>query len=192
MELIPWVEPANLSVEPLLFRLRIAQSSTAMNQFHLIACAAAAFATTCGAAVTKLPAEDRKALSRDREKVRMILSMKEIPGPVVDACAAVMDGHKFILANPGEPFQVTDTIIDRDLPGRRLIWVASLPGYHVVHYESGGIAHIYHILLVATGNAPKAAKVIWSAIINAPLKTYDDFLAALNAQKLDDTATYSH
>jgi hypothetical protein len=154
----------------------------------------AAFTSTCSAAVTKLSPEDRKALQRGRESVRMIRSTGEIAPAVTRACAAVILDHKFEMANPGKPFQVTDVISTPNLPWRRLIWVASIPGYDVVHYERGGIAHSFHILLVASGKAPRPARVIWSAVATgarAPLNAYDDFLDALKTGQLDDSVDYS-
>jgi hypothetical protein len=106
------------------------------------------------------------------------------------ACAAASSGGGFELADAGQPFQVTDVVTDKKLPGKRLIWAARLPGYMVVHYETGGIAHSYHVMVVAIDSAKKA-HVVWAAAAK-PMKSYAEFREALVAGKLDDTLPYSH
>ncbi len=116
---------------------------------------------------------------------------KDIPKDVRDACAAVISDHVFRMAEPSQEFQVTDVIQKPNLPRRRLIWGARIPGYFVVHYESGGIAHSYHVLLVEYDENKKSAKVVWSAAA-IPLKDYDQFVGALKAGSLDDRQDYHH
>jgi hypothetical protein len=104
---------------------------------------------------------------------------------VVKACAAASSGGGFELVDAGQPFQVTDVITNEKLPGKRLIWAARIPGYMVVHYESGGIAHVYHLMVVAL-DPPKEAHVVWTAWAK-PMKSYAEFRAALIAGKLNDS-----
>jgi hypothetical protein len=54
---------------------------------------------------------------------------------------------------------VTDDVVDRTLPGRRLILAGQSGDTVVVHYESGGIAHLYKlvVLRIADGAASVAA-----------------------------------
>ena len=147
---------------------------------------------TASAKVLKLDAADRKHLVEAQDPP-LVLTMREIPEEVVHACAAVSSGKEFRLADAGQPFQVTDVISNEKLLSKRLIWGARLPGYFVVHYESGGIAHGFHVLVVAV-DASKKARVVWSAMVAsavAPLKTYGAFREALGAGKLDDALNYN-
>src|SRR4051812_29726940 len=99
--------------------------------------------------VTKLTPGERAALTEGARKVEMISSTAAIPSEVMEACVARRGGHEFRLAEPGQPFQVTDAVFDQTLLSRRLIWAAALPGHYLIHYEAGGIAHGYFLLLVS-------------------------------------------
>ncbi len=146
----------------------------------------------CFGKVTRLDAVDRKNIEHPAT-VTLLRSMRDLPRSIISACASISAERTFRLAEPGQRFQVTDVIGpgDENLPRRRLIWAAEIPGYYVVHYESGGIAHLYHVLLVAFDPSREMARVTWAASA-VSLKDYPDFLRALKAGKLDDTFDYHH
>ncbi len=149
-------------------------------------------ALDCSGKVTRLSAADRLRVEHPAT-IAMLRSMKELPPSVVKACASVSSEHSFLLADPSQRFQVTDALGpgEERLPRRRLIWAAKIPGYYVVHYESGGIAHSYHLLLVASDRTDNAARVVWAAAA-VPLRDYEEFLRTLKTDKLDDTLEYHH
>ena len=124
----------------------------------------------CCADVTKLSAEDRKVL-QDSSSFREVHSTSDLPSPIVAVCA----GDKNKLAEPGGKWNATDSIIDPTLPGKRLIWVAIGRDYHVVHYERGGIAHTFHVLIAKLAKGEEKPKVAWSAV-GGPFKDYAAFL----------------
>ncbi len=97
----------------------------------------------------KLPAEFRHAL-RDLTRFHELRKVADLPAKVV---ALIAPDPKFI-ANPGEKWQVTDVIDDPNLPAKRLIWAATDGEHYIVHYESGGIAHVFHILMVNVAPTP--------------------------------------
>ena len=143
--------------------------------------------------VTKLAAVDRSKIE-GAVNPELLRFTKDIPETVRDACAAVISDHVFRLAEPGQEFQVTDAILKPNLPRRRLIWAARIPGYYVVHYEMGGRGHSYHVLLVEYDEIQKSARVVWSAAgtPGIPLKDYAQFVRALKSGKLDDQRDYYH
>jgi len=147
----------------------------------------ASTSATALAQVTKLAAADREKLLKATD-APLVTTMHEIPAEVVKACAAASSGGGFELADAGKPFQVTDVITDEKLPGKRLDWAARIPGYMIVHYETGGIAHAYHVMVVAL-DPEKKAHVVWAALAK-PMKSYAEFRAALIAEKLDDRLPY--
>jgi hypothetical protein len=147
----------------------------------------ASTSATTLAQVTKLAAADREKLLKATD-APLVTTMHEIPAEVVKACAAASSGGGFELADAGKPFQVTDVITDEKLPGKRLDWAARIPGYMIVHYETGGIAHAYHVMVVAL-DLEKKAHVVWAALAK-PMKSYAEFRAALIAEKLDDRLPY--
>jgi hypothetical protein len=89
------------------------------------------------------------------------------------------------MADPGQKWNATDSIIDPTLPGKRLIWAGLGDGYYIIHYERGGIAHSYHILVARLTNDAAKPKLLWSAM-GGPFDNYAGFVAALQTGKLDD------
>ena len=147
--------------------------------FYLLC--AVAVQSWCCADVTKLPAEDRKVL-QDSSRFHEVHSTSDLPPAIVTVC-----GGK--LADPGQKWNATDAIIDPTLPGKRLIWAAVGGDYHVVHYERGGIAHTFHVLVAKLAKDEAKPKVVWSAV-GGPFKDYAAFLDALRTGKLDDRLDY--
>jgi hypothetical protein len=86
---------------------------------------------------------------------------------------------------------LTDAIIDPALPGKRLIWAAVGGDYYVVHYERGGIAHTFHIMVAKLPKDGAKPKAVWRAI-GGPFKDCQAFLDALRSGKLDDRLDYAH
>jgi hypothetical protein len=57
------------------------------------------------------------------------------------------------LAAPGGAWNATDSIVDPSLPGRRMIFALCNADICVLHYERGGIAHMYLVMtLVRKGD----------------------------------------
>ncbi|HAK06680.1 MAG TPA: hypothetical protein DCO65_05340 [Spartobacteria bacterium] len=159
-----------------------------MKLANIILLAIVSSTSTSIAAITKLSAADRTIVEH-APNAQILHTTKEIPDEVIRACAAGAPGHVFRLADPGQRFQVGDVIYDRNLPRRRLVWAARIPGYYLVHYEFGGYTHGYSILLVAVASSQKAARVVWSAW-GPRLKDYNAFITSLRADELDDTWGY--
>ena len=156
---------------------------------------AVAIQSFCCADVTKfatanpsgggLPAEDRKVLL-DSSRFHEVHSTHDLAAAIVKLCAE--DSH---IADPGQKWNATDSTIDPTLPGKRLIYAAVGGEYYVVHYERGGIAHTFHILVAKLTKADAKPKVVWRAI-GGPFKNYAAFLDALRSGKLDDRLDYPH
>jgi len=140
----------------------------------------------CSADVTKLSTEDRRAL-QDSSRFREVHSTSDLPAAVVALCT----GDNGRLAEPDQRWNATDAITDPTLPGKRLIWAAVGGEYYVVHYERGGIAHTFHILVAQLTKNDAKPKVVWRAI-GGPLKDYAAFLDALRNGKLDDRLDYAY
>jgi hypothetical protein len=156
---------------------------------HLKVCLffAAAIQSLCYADVTKLPLEDRKALL-DTARFHEVHAASDLPSAILALCDGGGDGK---LAEPGQKWNVTDVITDPTLPGKRLIWGAIGGDYFVVHYERGGIAHTFHVLIAKLSKNDARAKAVWRAV-GGPFKDYRAFLDALRSEKLDDRLDYPH
>jgi hypothetical protein len=146
---------------------------------------AVAIQSWCCGDVTKLPAEDRRAL-QDSSRFHEVHSTGDLPAAIVALCAD--DGR---LAEPGQKWNATDAIVDPTLPGKRLIWAAVDADYYIVHYERGGIAHTFHVFVARLAKNNSKPKVVWRAV-GGPFKDYRTFLDALRSGKLDDRLDYAH
>lgn len=146
----------------------------------------AATQATCWAAVTKLRAEDRRALE-NAPQFQEVHATTKLPPQVLAFCA---DGHGRI-AEPGQKWQHTDVVRDDTLAGKRLIWGASGGGLYVVHYESGGRGHAYHVLVARFKQGDRKAEVVWHAV-GGQLKDFRALLAAIRGNTLDDELDYAY
>ena len=133
-----------------------------------------------------LPAKDRRALE-DSSRFHEIHSTSDLPPAIVALCA----GDKSNLAEPGGKWNPTDVVLDATVPSKRLIWAAKGGDYFVVHYERGGIAHTFHIMVAKLGKSDAKPKTVWNAM-GGPFKDYAAFLDGLRSGKLDDRIDYGH
>jgi len=156
-----------------------------MKQLGLCLLIAVAIQSLCSADVTKLSADNRRVL-QDSSRFHEVHSTSDLPPAIVALCT----GGTSRLAEPGQKWNTTDAIIDPTLPGKRLIWAAVGGDYCVIHYERGGIAHTFHILVARLTKNDAKPKVIWRAV-GGPLKDYAAFLNAVRSGKLDDRLDYA-
>src|SRR5437899_7346047 len=147
---------------------------------------ALAIQSFCCADVTKLSSEDRRVL-QDSSRFHEVHSTNDLPPAIVALCAGDNDRP----ADPGQKWNATDVITDPTLPGKRLIWTAVGGEYYVVHYERGGIAHTFHVLVATLTKNHAKPKVVWRGV-GGPLKDYAAFLIALRNGKMGDRLDYAH
>jgi len=76
------------------------------------------------------------------------------------------------IAEPGAEFQVTDVIVNPQLPIRRLVAAGCTIEYCLVYYERGGIAHTWHVALFHW--TPAATRFEWGGTAPGGLATIDD------------------
>lgn len=140
----------------------------------------------CYADVTKLPADDQKVLS-DASRFRELHSVTNLPPAIFARCA----DHKGRLAEPGQKWKVTDVITDDKLPTKRLIWAVTDGEYYVVHYECGGYAHSFHVLVAKLKVGDSKPSFVRRGA-GGGLKDYRAFLDALAKNRMDDRLDYGH
>jgi|SRR5260221_8981387 len=141
----------------------------------------------CIADFTKLPSDDQKAL-RDVSRFHEIHAATNLPPAVFAFCA----DHSGRLAEPGQKWEVSDVIIDAALPQKRMIWAVTDGSYFVVHYESGGFAHGFHVLVARLEAGHGKPSFVWHGVCFDPLKDFRAFVDALATKKLDDRNDYTH
>lgn len=90
-----------------------------------------------------------KAQLLEFSKAPVNTSLDTLPRRIVEQFA----DSRGKVAAPGESWQVTDVTMGPILPASRLIWYATAGTRTLVHYETGGIAHNYWLLLTEGGAA---------------------------------------
>ena len=88
------------------------------------------------------------------------------------------------MAEPGGAFYASDAVIP-GLPGRRLIFAACTSDLCVIHYERGGVAHFYEILVLRLSGSGWSA--IWNVVGSKAIPSLDAFRAILNRSGLGRT-----
>jgi hypothetical protein len=82
-----------------------------------------------------------------------------MPANVKQAFAKITGEPSFALANPGQKYQATDFVVDRELPRRRLVFAGVRGDEWFVQYEVGGVGHYYCVLLFNVD--PKKPLFVW-------------------------------
>jgi hypothetical protein len=111
------------------------------------------------------------------EKLGIVTSVRGLPLGVRDALQSLFGSSSLDIAEPGAPFQVTDSIADPSLPSRRLVLGACSTDHCLVYYERGGIAHVW--LLAVFHWTPDATRLEWGGVAPRDLKTVEDLRSAV-------------
>jgi hypothetical protein len=100
---------------------------------------------------------------------KVVSTTEGMPANVKQAFSEITRESPFAMANPGQKYQVTDFVVDRNLPFRRLVFAGVKDDKWFVHYERGGRGHCYYVLVLAVdphgdahfvwgGSGPNGAK----------------------------------
>jgi hypothetical protein len=125
-----------------------------------------------------------------REHVRIgtfkpIAKVAELPAGVREGLAQLF-GETLKMAEPGAPYQATDVLTPgQRLPFRRLVAAGCSADHCLVHYEKGGFAHLYYVVVFETGAADaKRAKFAWGGSTGGGLANVDAVKDALVTGKV--------
>ena len=182
----------NLSARPAMRHRQAGEfnfnTKSHMTRLVLSLLAIVAIQSICYAEVTKLPADDQQVL-RDAARFHEIKSATKLPHVIFEHCA---DGRGR-LGDPGQKWEATDCISDDKLPTKRMIWAYTNGEYYVVHYECGGVAHSFHVLVAKLKAGDSKPSFVWYGAERKSIKDYAAFLEALESRKgLDDRREYYH
>ena len=92
------------------------------------------------------------------------------------------------IAEPGAEFQVTDVIVNPQLPIRRLVAAGCTIEYCLVYYERGGIAHTWQVALFHW--TPAATRFEWGGTAPGGLATIDDVRNAILSEAIKGPARF--
>ena len=143
-----------------------------------------ALASIGNAAVTHLAPEYRFLLMQ--QGAFRVVAMSQIPSSIALLCAD-SNGR---MAAPGERWEATDTLSGDNLPRKRFIWAATHNNYYLLHYERGGRAHSFHVV-IAYMRGEGTVELLW----HASATQYQDvsaFMKALASDQLSDNPAYAY
>ncbi len=133
--------------------------------------------------------EDRKHLAS--ANLTAVKSVAALPAPVKAALAALYHQDKLEMADPDQPFQVGDSIAPGPpLPGRRFVFAACDDELCVIHYERGGISHLYYVVAFGLEKGKDPA-FRWGARTDGKLADLPALREALAAGKLHENEVQS-
>jgi len=114
-----------------------------------------------------------------------VTKAEAIPANAKQAFAKITGEPSFALANPGQKYQVTDVVVDRGLPRRRLVFAGERGDEWFVHYELGGIGHSYCVLLFKI-NPQNRLRFVWGGAGFHGAKNLDQLRKMVAAGQFSD------
>jgi hypothetical protein len=91
-----------------------------------------------------------------------VRDVASIPPEVRKNFLTFVQAEKFEMANPGEEFQVSDYVDKPGLPWQRLILAGRSSDKFFLHYEHGGIALSFHLVVFDMKNA---GSILWAGYV---------------------------
>lgn len=95
----------------------------------------------------------------------LMLKVQSLPGPVLRAFTE-KGGSRLLMVDPGKKFEATDAITDAALPSERLIFAGVSGDRCFVHYEQGGLGHLY-VLALFNVTSTDTIKPVWRGYCRA-------------------------
>ncbi len=115
----------------------------------------------------------------------MVARTEAMPANVKQAFAKITGEPSFALANPGQKYQVTDVVVERGLPRRRLVFAGVRGDEWLVHYELGGIGHSYCVLLFKV-KSQNHVQFVWGGVGFHGAKNLDQLRKMVAAGQFSD------
>jgi len=118
---------------------------------------------------------------------KLVSTTESIPDNVKQAFSKITRQTSFAMANPGQAFQVTDEVLYRKLPWRRLVFAGVQGDKWFLHYERGGLAHSYYV--VAFKADPHGdARFVWGCSTPDGAKALEQLRTMVATCRLSDDA----
>ena len=119
----------------------------------------------------------------------IVTSAAKLPDAVKQAFATITGGEHFLLANPGEKYQVTDVIDEPGLPFRRLVFAGACGTDWFIHYEHGGIGHSYAVMVLRVRPGGRT-DFVWGGAGSYRATGFEDLRRAIASGRFDDRQYY--
>lgn len=122
------------------------------------------------------------------ERFQPVTAVRGLPLGVREELQRLFGSTAMAIADPGQPFQVTDVITDPTLPIRRMSVAACSQDHCLVYYERGGIAHTWHAVLFHW--TPDGTRVEAGGTAPFGIRTLDDLRNAVLSGALKGPGRY--
>jgi hypothetical protein len=122
------------------------------------------------------------------ERFGIVTSIRGLPLGVRDGLQTLFGSGGLNIAEPGAKFQVTDVVVEPNLPIRRLVAAGCSADHCLVYYERGGIAHTWQAALFHW--TPAATRFEFGGIAPANLATIDEVKSAVLSGAIKGAAKY--
>jgi hypothetical protein len=121
-----------------------------------------------------------------------VTKVSDIPDSVIEVMKTATGYDKLKMANKGGKWNMSDAVLDPDLPFRRLIWAVEAQKHFVVHYEHGGIGYSTHFLVISPPGDDGKRKLEWAAVSFKKADNLKKFLTMAKSGKLDADESLTH
>ena len=122
------------------------------------------------------------------ERFGIVTSIRGLPLGVRDGLQTLFGSGALNIAEPGAKFQVTDVVVEPNLPIRRLVAAGCSADHCLVYYERGGIAHTWQAALFHW--TPAATRFEFGGMAPANLRTIDQVKSAVLSGAVKGAARY--
>lgn len=122
------------------------------------------------------------------ERFQPVTAVRGLPLGVREELQRMFGSTAMAIADPGQPFQVTDVITDPSLPIRRMSVAGCSQDHCLVYYERGGIAHTWHAVLFHW--TPDGTRVEAGGTAPFGIRTIDDLRNAVLSGALKGPGRY--
>ena len=120
------------------------------------------------------------------ERFQIVSSLRGLPLGVRAGLQTLFGSLTLDIAEPRAEFQVSDVIVNANLPSRRLVVAGCSYERCLVYYERGGIAHTWRVALFHW--TPDATRFEWGGTAPGGLATIDDVRSAILSGAIKDPA----
>jgi len=145
---------------------------------------------SCTSIVVAAQQFHKRLLATEKEHIldgpfTMVKTTDAMPANLKQAFAEITGAPSFALANPGERYQVTDVVIDRKLPLRRLVFAGAEADEWFIHYERGGRGHSFSVLVFKVDKQNRV-QFVWGGVGTHGAKNLEQLRKMVAAGRFSD------
>ena len=128
------------------------------------------------------------------EALAPVSRVEDLPPAVKEALRVLFKADSLEMAEPNQEFQSTDVVLGppigsgKPLPSRRLDLAGVGKDLCLVHYERGGVAHSYNVVLLTLAGG--TARFAWGGTVKGRMADLDALETAIFKGEVATTVSY--